>query len=149
MSATRSSERSSGWRSRSGGRPALAIDFSGLMFPKQRPKALDKADKAKALEALDKKESAKAKKRAGGRCEVKDVGRGPIQHGVVMFCCPNKDTETHHLLGGIGRRNKGQSILAEYKLRVCNRCHLDITANILRPTTATHDAATVRFWRAR
>jgi len=122
----------------------MAIDYSGFAFPKGRIKALDKADKVKAIEAQDKKENAKAKKRAAGMCEVVEV------HGSSSYGrCGHKDTETHHLLGGIGRRNKGKSILAEYKLRVCSQCHQAITANILRPTTATHDAATVRFWRAR
>ena len=126
----------------------MAIDYSGFAFPKGRVKALDKADKAKAIEAQDKKENAKAKKRAKGRCEVFwTLPEYPIQpaHGR----CYRKDTETHHLIGGIGRRNKGKSILAEYKLRVCSQCHQAITANVLRPTTAEHDATTVRFWRAR
>jgi hypothetical protein len=123
----------------------MAIDYSGFAFPKGRVKALDKADKQKAIEAKDRAENAKAKKRAGGRCEVLElVGRNK-----AAFACPHKDTETHHLIGGIGRRNKGKSILAEYKIRVCKECHAAITANILRPATAEHDASTVRFWRSR
>jgi hypothetical protein len=122
----------------------MAIDYSLFAIPKSRVKALDKADKAKAIEAQDKKENAKAKKRAAGMCEVIEV------HGNASYGrCGHKDTETHHLIGGIGRRNKGKSIMAEYKLRVCKGCHAAITANILRPTTAEHDASTVRFWRAR
>ncbi len=125
----------------------MAIDYSGFAIPKSRVKALDKADKQKAIEAKDRAENAKAKKRAKGRCEVVEVpGRWDR---VLTVQCDNKDTETHHLLGGIGRRNKGKSILAEYKLRVCTACHQAITANILRPTTAEHDASTVRFWRAK
>jgi hypothetical protein len=130
----------------------MAIDFSGFAFPKARNKALDKQDKQAALEALDKKENAKAKKRAKGRCEV-IVSRGVPPKGSVTLWhserCQRKDTETHHLIGGIGRRNRGKSILADYKLRVCKECHAAITANILKPTTAEHDAGTVRFWRAR
>jgi hypothetical protein len=130
----------------------MAIDYSLSAFPKSRVKALDKQDKAKALEALDKKESAKARKRAKGRCEVQDVVTFRDSDGALIMLetrCGRKDTETHHLIGGIGRRNKGKSILAEYKLRVCKECHQAITQNILRPTTATHDAATVRYWRSR
>jgi surface antigen len=53
----------------------MAIDYSFLnaipgAILKQRAKALDKADKQKAIEAKDRAENAKAKKRAGGRCEV-------------------------------------------------------------------------------
>jgi hypothetical protein len=125
----------------------MAVDFSGFMFPKSRVKALDKADKAAALAKQDRAESAKARKRAKGRCEAQvEIGIPPY----AQFArCPKKDTETHHLIGGIGRRNKGKSILADYKLRVCKDCHAAITANILRPTTAEHDASTVRYWRAR
>ncbi len=130
------------------GSTGLAIDWSFLndipgAIPKDRVKALDKQDKQKATGAKDKSENAKAKKRAGGRCEVWE------RILEVNARCPRKDNETHHLLGGIGRRNKGKSILMEYKLRVCSQCHAAITANILRPTTAEHDASTVRFWRSR
>ncbi len=130
----------------------MAIDYSTLAFPKSRVKALDKADKAAALAKKDKEESAKAKKRAKGHCEVwlalmaQRLGATNDSHDLR---CSRKDTETHHLIGGIGRRNKGKSILADYKLRVCKECHAAITSNILRPTTAEHDAATVRYWRSR
>jgi hypothetical protein len=133
----------------------VAIDYSspGFAFPKARNKALDKQDKQAALEALDKKENAKAKKRAKGRCEVMEQRPNAWSHfpgkSFSLARCGNKDTETHHLLGGIGRRNKGKSILAEYKLRVCKDCHAAITANILKPTTAEHDASTVRYWRSK
>jgi hypothetical protein len=130
----------------------VAIDWSFLndipgAIPKGRVKALEKQDKQAALLALDKKENAKAKKRAGGRCEVLEVAHR--RDTVMTVACLNKGTDPHHLIGGIGRRNKGKSILAEYKLWVCRECHNQITANILKPTTAEHDASTVRFWRAR
>jgi hypothetical protein len=126
--------------SRNGG-IAVAIDYSvGFAFPKGRVKALDKQDKQAALEALDKKESAKAKKRAGGRCEVRDL----------HVRCWRKDVHTHHLISGIGKRNRGEkSILSTWKLRVCQMCHDAIHTKILKPTTADADASTVRFWRAR
>jgi hypothetical protein len=124
----------------------VAIDYSSLAFPKTRPRALDKADKAKAVAAKDKAENAKARRRAKGQCEVQ-IPRGLFS--LQWIRCPNKDTQTHHLKGGIGRRNRGDSILASQKLRVCQQCHDDIGAKILKPTTATHDARSVRFWRAR
>jgi hypothetical protein len=128
----------------------VAIDWSFLndipgAIPKGRVKALEKQDKQAALLALDKKENAKAKKRAGGQCEV----RYDIADPKWAFRCHFKDTQTHHLKGGIGRRNRGDSILAIQKLRVCDQCHSDITANILQTTTANHDASTVRYRRAR
>ena len=126
------------------------IDYSGFAFPKQRVKALEQQDKATALESKDKAENAKAKKRANGRCEVylaEPYGTN-LTRWVGLFCT-NKDTQTHHLIGGIGRRNKGKSILADYKLRVCDQCHDDITRKILQPTTAEHTAATVRYRRVR
>lgn len=113
------------------------MDYSQLAFPKGRTPALAKQDKQAALEAQDKKENQKAKKRAKGFCEVVDVyGR-----------CARKDVHTHHLLGGMGRRNRGVSVLASMKIRVCQTCHNEIHAKILKPTTEKHDAATVRFRR--
>jgi hypothetical protein len=121
----------------------MAIDFSGFAFPKARNKALDKQDKQAALEALDKKESAKAKKRAKGRCEVQ-------WFSPLLYRCQRKDVHTHHLISGIGKRNRGEkSILAAWKIRVCQTCHDAIHAKILRPTSADADASTIRFWRAR
>lgn len=126
----------------------MAIDYSHCALPKSRPVALDKADKQKALNAKDKAENAKARKRANGRCEVRQ-SFCIINGTETVFPCFRKDTQTHHLKGGIGRRNRGDSILAINKLRVCQQCHDDITAKVLKPTTAKHDALTVRYWRSR
>jgi hypothetical protein len=124
----------------------MAIDYSFAPKALQKPrvKALEKEDKDAARDAKDKRENTKAKKRAKGRCEV-----WTAVIGVGAVPCDHKDTATHHLIGGIGRRNRGKSILAEYKLRVCTECHAAITANILRPTTAEHTAKTVMYWSAR
>ena len=128
----------------------MAIDYSRLAYPKSRPKALDKDDRDKALAAKDQAENAKARKRAKGRCEVRVVvGSYDQFHIEALDRCQRKDTQTHHLKGGIGRRNRGDSILAIQKLRVCTQCHNDINAKILNPTTAVHDATTVRYWRSR
>jgi hypothetical protein len=98
----------------------MAIDYSIFAIPKSRVKALDKADKAKAIDAKDKKESAKAKKRAKGRCEMR------LRVGVLNAAserCKRKDAHTHHLISGIGRRNKGDSILASSAIRTSTqRC---------------------------
>jgi hypothetical protein len=126
----------------------MAVDYTQFAYPKTRVKALEKADKAKAIEAQDRKENAKARKRAKGRCEVLTeaycVGRT-----VMCLKCPRKNAHVHHLISGIGRRNMGRSILAEHKLCVCEICHHDIHAKVLQPTTATDEAASVRYRRAR
>jgi hypothetical protein len=115
------------------------IDYSGMPFPKGQPKALLRLKKRKAIERLDEIENIKARARAAGRCEV-------IVDGVR---CPKRDAQTHHLKGGIGRRNRGDSVLAIQKLRTCHDCHPLITGKILQPTTAVHDALTVRYRRVR
>jgi hypothetical protein len=122
----------------------MAIDYSLLAIPKSRVKALDKDDQRKALAAKDKAENAKARKRAGGQCEIRTALVGKL-----FTRCKRAGVDPHHLIYGSGRRNRGKSILADYKLWVCRQCHAAITANVLRPTTAEHTAATVRFWRAR
>jgi hypothetical protein len=130
----------------------MAVDYSVLAYPKTRVRALDKADKAKAIEAQDRTENAKAKKRAKGRCERVEVVNASIVVGkgdVVEVRCHRKDVHTHHLLSGIGRKNIGRSILASAKIRVCEKCHSDIHARILQPTTSTTDAAAIRFRRVR
>jgi hypothetical protein len=115
------------------------IDYSRFAFPKSRVKALEVADKRAAIDTQDRQENAKAKARAGGRCEV-------ILDGVR---CRRKGIDPHHLIGGIGRRNKGKSILAAHKLWVCRACHEGIGAKVLQPTTDTDEAAKIRYRRAK
>jgi hypothetical protein len=98
--------------------------MAGLMFPKQRPALLDKRDKAAAIAKVDRAENGKVRKRSGGRCEVY------VNGAIYLSRCTRKATETHHLIGGSGRRNRGESIKAEHKLRVCRDCHRDITGTI-------------------
>lgn len=133
----------------------MAIDYSvfdGIpgAIPKARVRALVKQDDKAKERTTDEKENAKARARANGRCEVQvllsSVGRKKHYQR-----CERRDGHTHHLLGGIGRRNKGASILSDNKLRVCSDCHDLITRNVLQPTTAIgkHDAHTVRYWRSK
>jgi hypothetical protein len=127
----------------------MAIDYSGLAFPKSRPKALDKQDKDRQIETKDQAENTKARKRAKGQCEVQIVLVNAVGRKQIAVRCTRKDSQTHHLKGGIGRRNRGDSILAINKLRVCDQCHTDITGKILKPTTAEADAHTIKYWRAK
>jgi hypothetical protein len=131
----------------------VAIDWTvfqglGCAIPKGRVKALLKEDKTKAIAAIDTLENAIAKVRAKGQCEVQVRIDGRSRKGVYARCT-KKDTQTHHLIGGIGRRNRGESIKAHKKLRVCDECHDLITRKILKPTTAEHDADTVRYVRSK
>jgi hypothetical protein len=129
----------------------MAIDFTGFAFPKGRVKALIKQDKVTAIETQDRQENAKAKARAKGRCEVRTKHPDSPDPNTVYVSvrCSKKDAHTHHLIGGNGRRNKGKSILAEHKIRVCAECHKEIHAKILRPTSDTDEAAKIRYWRSR
>lgn len=124
----------------------MAVDYSKCKFPKARVQALEKQDRVKQLATKDRAENAKARARAKGQCEVRQIFSDGLQRLPVR--CPCKDMETHHLIGGIGRRNRGKSILAVNKLRVCLRHHAEITAHIMKPTTEKHDALTVIYWRA-
>lgn len=120
--------------------------------PKPRPKLLDKRAIVKELAVLDRKQRARCRARSGGRCEVwwSDY-LGPL---AVSFAgrCANHATENHHLLGGIGRRNRGDSLKAEHRLDVCHDCHAEITGHVLVPCVdaeARTWASSVRFERVR
>jgi hypothetical protein len=134
----------------------VAIDYSvfaGLecALPKGQVRAIVKQAKAAKVATTDKKENAKAKARAKGQCEVRTKHPDSPDPNTVYVSvrCSKKDAHTHHLISGNGRRNKGKSILAAHKLRVCESCHRDIHAKILRPTSDTDEAAKIRYFRSR
>lgn len=99
-----------------------------LSFPKPRPTKLEKADRVKLREALDRAENDKVKVRSGGRCEA--YISTPT---TIVQRCAKRAFYVHHRLGGIGVRGRGQSALAENKLHLCNVCHSDIHAHVLVP----------------
>lgn len=114
-------------------------------IPKPRPKMLDKR-KAKAdVDAEDRRENAKMKKRSGGRCEVVVISATYRQ----PWRCPRRAFHPHHLISGIGRRNVGKSIKSEHKLHVCEACHDEIHGRVLKPENDVHryEATKVRFIR--
>lgn len=120
----------------------------GLKYPKARPKLLDKQECALKLARLDRAERKRCRERSGGRCEVRELYAGSL----VPYRCTERATENHHLIGGIGRRNRGRSILAEHRLDVCSNCHSEITNHVLQPVGTPEDretAATVRYIRIR
>lgn len=108
-------------------------------FPKPRPAQLERDEKRAAREAFDRAESEKARKRALGRCEVY----------VGLERCRRRDSETHHLKGGSGIRARGDSALAQLKIRVCLQCHHDITRKVLVPINPQADARSMRYRRRR
>ena len=118
----------------------------GLMFPKARPKLLDQRDRKVVLAALDRVEIMKVKQRSGGRCEVLELLCGWTH----QRRCPRRASQVHHLKAGIGRRNRGDSILSTHRLHTCDRCHLEITGRVLQPIgPGREDAATVVYERIR
>jgi hypothetical protein len=115
--------------------------------PKARPKLLDKRDAQRDIAKLDREQRAICKARSGGRCEVVVAYEFPLSVFVDLRCI-HRATENHHLLGGIGRRNRGRSIKAEHRLEVCSWCHAEITGHVLVPIgTGREEAQTVRFER--
>lgn len=118
----------------------------GFLLPKPRPRLLDKRDARAAVADIDRRERAKVRARSGGQCEMRMRGTFGV------YRCPRHASENHHLIGGIGRRNKGRSILAEHRLHLCAACHTDITGNVLVPDVdrpGAECAATVRYARVR
>jgi hypothetical protein len=115
-------------------------------FPKPSPRLLDKRERERNENVIDRVERHKCRSRSGGRCEVVEVS----DRGYVEPRCLRRATQNHHLLGGIGRRNRGESILAPHRLDVCRECHEEITGHVLKPIgEGRENAATVRFERVR
>ena len=101
----------------------MSIDYrhSGLAFPKGPPRVLDRREKKASLEQRDRAERATCHQRSGMRCEIVINGQR----------CKGRVTENHHILSGVGRRNYGESLLAKWRVDVCQRCHQDIGARLL------------------
>ena len=106
---------------------------------KPRPRLLDKRDAAATVRTKSAIEDAKVKRRSGLRCEVRVRGAR----------CWRYANHIHHLIAGIGRRNRGSSILAEHKLHTCAECHRQITGHVLKPVNAIdrEAAKSVRYER--
>ena len=116
--------------------------------PKSRPAKLDRDQRRQDRARIDRNENAKVKRRSGGRCEVAwALSTYGWEHSVIVQRCSHRAVHIHHLLGGWGRRNRGPSIEARYKLHVCDTCHADIHGKVLVPVQADADAQHVRFRR--
>ena len=111
----------------------------GLKFPKPRPAALDRADRRKALKAADEAENKKVRARSGGQCDVvieryaEPHDSDPFNRWCLTFSrCGRRATQVHHMIGGWGKRARGNSKLAEHKQYCCNTCHKEITGHVLK-----------------
>ena len=109
--------------------------------PKPTPRLLARRATQLALTAHDHAESAKARRRAGGRCEV------CTDDDPVFRRCSRVATATHHLISGSGRRGRGDSALARWKLRVCVYCHLEIAGHVLVLVDPRAEASRVVYRR--
>lgn len=117
-----------------------------LGIPKPRPKLLDKRQAKADVDRIDRQERVRVRARSGGRCEVRCYDWGAQQ----FLPCSRRAAENHHLISGIGRRNRGRSILAAHRLDVCKQCHEEITGKVLVPCVEqakAECAATVRYER--
>lgn len=126
-----------------------------LMFPKPRPRALEKKDRVKRKEKVEDRENTKVKERSSGQCEVREASADEGFYGApVGFYkrrCARRASQTHHILGGTGRRGIGESAKAENKLHVCDVCHHAITNHTLQQhwTQVEDRAGTSYFVRLR
>ena len=130
-----------------GDRPMLKAWF--IPQPKPKPYLLVKRERKSKKDAKDARERKKCHARSGGRCEVVEVVALPEQSELKIFRCKKAARQNHHLLSGVGRRNVGDSILAEHRLDVCTLHHSEITNKVIVPCDldkAKH-AATVTYWR--
>jgi hypothetical protein len=101
----------------------MAIDYSGLAFPKSRPKALDKQDKDRQIETKDQAENTKARKRAKGQCEVQVIVVNTVGRKSIAVRCQGKILRRTTSAGSGGAIAAPSRFSAIGNLRVCNQCH--------------------------
>lgn len=120
-----------------------------LKFAKGKPHILTKREEKAKLKAEDDRQRELCHVRSGWRCEVQEVIPKPEASLIVTKRCKGKVVHNHHLIGGNGKRNVGDSIFAEHRLDVCQKCHQDIEGEILVPADRdkAEAAATVTYER--
>ena len=79
--------------------------------------------------AIDRRESAKVRKRSEGRCEVRERLVELLER-ISTFRCAKRAEHVMHLIGGNGKRGRGISALAEHKLHGCADHHREIDGDI-------------------
>ena len=107
--------------------------------PKARPQLLEKRKRQAHVDKINRQERAKCHKRSRGQCEVIMTDPdAPLVY--AAYRCGRRASENHHLLSGIGVRNRGRSILAQHRLDVCKKCHSEITGKVLVPCVTQAEA---------
>ena len=112
-----------------------------LAFPKPVPQFVERQQRRACQQARERLENAAVQARSGGRCEVVLDGRR----------CRKAGREVHHLLGGHGRRGRGDSALATHKVHTCVAHHRLMGLRWIEVTWATPEnpMATIRFAHVR
>jgi hypothetical protein len=112
----------------------------GLAFPKPTPGAAVRRAKRNAKAKRHAVERQIVVERSHGQCEVWELG----------VRCGFRASEVHHLLGGIGRRNVGESALAKNLVAICQEHHVDVHAHrgVLRALDEDYPAGRVLFVRS-
>jgi hypothetical protein len=110
----------------------MAIDYEALAraggLSKGTPIRTQQEKAKAAWQTIDKRESAKVRKRSGGQCEVR---AGNVR-------CLKRAGEVHHHLGGFGVRGRGDSAKARNKTHACSGCHGLITSRRLQHIQGNH-----------
>lgn len=120
-------------------------------IPKPSPHMLKQQQVRAERDRIDRAERVRCRHRSGGRCEVIRTIQLSTEHPerTLPLRCEHRATENHHLISGLGRRNRGRSLKAEHRLDVCAQCHREITNHVLVPSdwTTREYAATVTYER--
>ena len=112
-----------------------------LAFPKPLPQMLEREQRRARQRARERVENATVRRRSGGRCEVVLGDQR----------CRKAGREMHHLLGGHGRRGRGESVLATHKVHACAHHHRLMQLRWIRTTWTTLDTPvdTIQFQQLR
>ena len=114
---------------------------SELAFPKPFPQVFERQARRACQQARERQENISVTARSGGRCEVVLDGRR----------CRKAGREIHHLLGGHGRRGRGDSVLATHKVHTCVDHHRLMGLRWIEVTWTTleNPVETIRFEQVR
>jgi hypothetical protein len=112
-----------------------------LRFSKPAPRREVKRQKDNQKKALARKQQAEVSARSRGQCELCEAELG--------VRCTYPATDIHHLLGGHGRRNVGESALAKNLIHICREHHIDVHNHVgyIKPLDEENPAGRVVFVR--
>ena len=112
-----------------------------LAFPKPVPQVLERQQRRACQQARERRENLTVRQRSGGRCEVV----------LGTTRCRKAAREIHHLLGGYGRRGRGDSALATHKVHSCVVHHRLMSLRWIAVTWTTphNPVATIQFEHVR